>query len=346
MTPVDMSGMAKYLGPGTGGLWMGEQQRNAMQESEIQQKRGLEDILTQQQNRDIAKQKLPFELQKAEQDAKFRLGQVAAQGTEAEDRLRKIKKEDFQEFTTGLGKMDPSVISPIERAAYLNDLIKRTGQDAEHPLVQAALRAHAQGGPNWDKFSQAILIDPKDRYKEEAQTARTVASDVSRAASAREVAQIGADSRIETARIRAEQAQARAAQVKESTDQLIARYTNEMKAEKDPARRQQLDQYIKYLQQGKMAIAQAVGSGKTDELERTLQMFQQGAMQAPPPKPLPTAPGAPMADTQATNPGATSPNGVPAAPKPAGATATAEGPNGVKIYKVNGKWVDANGNPI
>ena len=326
MGPVDTSGLAQYLGPLTGGGFMGEQQRNAMQESEIQQRRGLEEILTQQQNRDITRQKLPGELEMQTQNVLFKKGEIAKQGTDAEAAQKKLKKEDYQEFLDGLTQMNPQAVGVADRAEYLNDLSKRTGIPVDHPMYKIALQAHAGGPKVWDEFSKAFKVSPETRYKEEQSNARTAAQ----GETSREVAQIGADSRTEVARIRAERAQAKAAQVKQTTDQLIAKYTEEMMTEQDPNRKTQLAAYIKFLQEGKIAIAQAAGSGRTDELERTMAMFQDAAMKAPPPRPLPSAPVAP---------GAAAPTAAPQA---------AAAPQARNIPPVNAKgWklmVDKNGN--
>lgn len=295
MGPVDTSGLAQYLGPLTGGSFMGEQQRAAMQESDIQQQRGLQDILTQQQNRDIARQKLPGELEMQQQNVMFKKGEIAKQGSEAADRERKLKKEDYADFLDGITKMSPNTVAVTDRAEYMNDLSKRTGIPVDHPMYKIALQAYAGGPKVWDEFVKGFKVSPETRYKEEQATARQEIQ----TAGTLEGQRIGADSRTEVARIRAEQAQAKASQVKQTTDQLIAKYTEEMMAEKDPQRKAELGRYIAYLQQGKIAIAQAVGSGRTDELERTLQMFQEGAMKAPPPRPLPTPPQAPGAQPQA-----------------------------------------------
>ena len=64
MQPVDLSTIAQNLGPGTGGLWLGEQQKNAMQESQLNQQNTLEQIAASQQNRAIQNQKTPLELER------------------------------------------------------------------------------------------------------------------------------------------------------------------------------------------------------------------------------------------------------------------------------------------
>jgi len=328
MGPVDMSGLAQYLGPLTGGGFMGEQQRAAMQESDINQQKGLEDILTQQQTRDIARQKLPGELDMQQQNILAKKGEVAKQGTDAIDRERKLKKEDYADFLDGITKMSPNSVAVTDRAEYMNDLSKRTGIPVDHPMYKIALQAYAGGPKVWEEFVKGFKVSPETRYKEEQVTARQEIQTAGQIEGQR----IGADSRTEVARVRTEQAQAKAAQVKQSTDQLIAKLTEEHRAEQNPQRKAEIAQYIAFLRRGQIAVAPAAGSGKTDELERTLQMFQDATMKAPPPKALPTAPQAPGAQPQAA------PQAAPAAAPQAAAPQAAPVPPGqVRVKGPDGR---------
>ena len=294
MQPVDLSTIAQNLGPGTGGLWLGEQQKNAMQESELNQQNTLEQIAASRQNRDIQSQKTPLELERMRGENSLYPGKLTEQQDIHKEREAKISKEKYNDLLQGLGQMDPQFVPMDQRAGYLNELSKRTGIPADHPMFEMALRAHAAGPEAFKKFQSAV--DPKlmaEREKTASNEGIHAASNTTQVA----VAEIGANKAMEVQRLKNEALAAKANEVKMTTDQLIAKYTDEMMKETDPARKQQLNAYIQYLQQGKMAIAQAQGQGKTDELERTLQMFQQGAqMQAPPPKQVTpgTLPNPPM----------------------------------------------------
>jgi hypothetical protein len=102
MQPINLDGLAKYLGPGTGGLWMGEQQKNSMQESELSQAKSLEDIFKAQQDREHNAKMNPLKEQfqqglNARQPADLEsvlLGNKEKTAKPAEDKKPKAAKKD------------------------------------------------------------------------------------------------------------------------------------------------------------------------------------------------------------------------------------------------------------
>lgn len=167
MTPIDMSGLAKYLGPGTGGLWMGEQQRNAMQESQINQQKGLEDIMTQQQTRDIQRQKLPWELQQAEQNVNKTKADVAKMKSDEEERLQKLDKQSVSDFM-GAVLTYQGVDNPLDNAFQLQDLAKKYKLDPNDPRIRSIMM-NSMDKDGIKKMQDALIqSDPKwiaDRKK-------------------------------------------------------------------------------------------------------------------------------------------------------------------------------------
>jgi len=139
---------------------MGEQQRNAMQESEINQQRGLEDIMTQQQTRDIQLQKLPFELQQAEQTALETKGRVAKQKTDEEDRLQKLDKQNVSDFMGAILQYQ-GVDNPLDNAFQLQAMAQKYKLDPNDPRIRSIM-SNSMDKQGIKKMQDALIqSDPK-----------------------------------------------------------------------------------------------------------------------------------------------------------------------------------------
>jgi len=275
MNPIDTSGLAKYLGPGTGGLWMGEQQRNAMQESEINQQKGLEDIMTQQQTRDIQRQKLPFELQQAEQNVFETKGRVAKQKTEEEDRLQKLDKQNVSDFM-GAILLYQGVDNPLDNAFQLQALAQKYKLDPNDPRIRSIMSnsmdkegikkmqdALIQSDPKWIADRKKAL-EEKEKSDNEIAGRRDVAQ--IQGQTSRDVANIQADSREAVAALR-QQATAKLANIEQELVQLSRVINDQNSSAQD---KQMASQRAQQLLAAKQSIATAVVQGKADQLQAIL----------------------------------------------------------------------------
>ena len=175
MNPVGLDQLAQFLGPGVGGQWMGEREALTQEAGALANQKTMSDILTAQQNRDHASQKLPVELDQM----RAQTGLFGAQTGEANQRIEtskaKLKRENYDEFLDGLSKMDPQMVRMEDRAGYLKELSQRTGIPVDHPMYKIALQMHTQGQQNpqvWNTFREAFKVNPETRYKEEQATGR------------------------------------------------------------------------------------------------------------------------------------------------------------------------------
>lgn len=174
MQPVGLDGLAQFLGPGTGGLWMGEQQRNAMQESELGQQRTIADIARMKQEQEFNQQMNPLKIEQQQNINKR--APVELEGLELgnQEKKDKLKKSQYADFLTALStEMDPSIVGMADRAAILNDIAKRTGVEPGHPMYEVALKAHAAGPEAFKRLQEAIGVSPETRYREAQANART-----------------------------------------------------------------------------------------------------------------------------------------------------------------------------
>lgn len=173
MQPIGLDGLAPFLGPGTGGLWMGEQQRNAMQESELNQQKTLADIARMKQEQEHNAQMNPLRVQHQQ-------GVNARQPVDLEgavlgnqEKQDKLDKKKYQDFLDDLQKMDPQSVGMADRAGFLNDISKRHNIPVDHPMYELALKAHAQGPQGWEKFRQAFGVSSETQFREGQANART-----------------------------------------------------------------------------------------------------------------------------------------------------------------------------
>ena len=125
------------MGPGLGGLWAGEQQKNAMNESQVQQMKGLEDIYTAQQNRDIASQKLPLELERMRGENSLYPGkkqELDYKNTESKNKLDREAYINYSNDVIAWRAANPEA-SPLEVGAYSQESAKRYGLDDKDERV-------------------------------------------------------------------------------------------------------------------------------------------------------------------------------------------------------------------
>jgi hypothetical protein len=336
MTPIDTSGLAKYLGPGTGGLWMGEQQRNAMQESQINQQKGLEDIMTQQQTRDIQRQKLPWELQQAEATVGETKGRIAKQKSDEEDRLQKLDKQNVSDFMGAILQYQ-GVDNPLDNAFQLQALAQKYKLDPNDPRIRSIM-SNSMDKQGIKKMQDALIqSDPKwiaDRKKALEDKEKSDSEIQGR----KDVAHITGGYSVQRANIQA--AAKAAAQAK---TQSILQITKG-----DPVKTiaALVTEGNRLLKEGKVDEANALFEAANDPVLRTAASNQQanagkltGAS-----APLPQA--GPPAAQPGVPPGAPQPAAPAPQAAPQGATKTATGPGGVKIFLVNGQWVNAQGQPV
>jgi hypothetical protein len=312
MNPVNVDGLAQYLGPGTGGLFMGEQQRNAMQESEINQQKGLEDIMTQQQTRDIQKQKLPFELQLAEQNALKAKGDVAKQATDAQDRLDKLDKQNVTDFV-GAVLQYQGVDNPLDNAFQLQDLAKKYKLDGNDPRIRSIM-TNSMDKQGIAKMQRALIeSDPKwqaDRKKAEEEEAKAKLEAASRErvgagnnAATLGAAQIGADSRQMVAALRG-QASGKLA----SIEQELVRLNGEYEKAPDKETKAAIAMQAQRLINAKKEITTAVAENNAAKMQQILSGAPVGGN-------TPPAFGTPPATTPAAQPAAPPPELAPALQK-------------------------------
>lgn len=331
------------FGPGLGGLLAGQQTGMNMESERLGQQKTLEDIYASQQNRDIASQKLPLELERMRGENSMYPGKLTELTQRNEAERKKIDREDYNYFLQDLTKMPPGM-DMAGQAAYLNDVSKRNKIPVDHPAYEAALKAYNAGPEIFKRYQEALQVSPEARYKEEQQNARSTEQRQSQEsiaagnrASAKELEQMRIDAgkytKLNKFSAIFDDQMARA---KNAVEKLAVVNEYLGKAATDP----ELADTIPKLR----ALAAQLEPQAKAELDRM----------KPPGLNVPAVTGLPAAEQPSLSPGgggaswAPAPQAAPApqGPVPPGATKTAVGPNGVKIYLVNGKWVTANGQPV
>lgn len=164
MNPLNLDGMSQFLGPGLGGLWMGEQQGLAVDAEKLRQQKTLDEMMTAAQNRDIAKQKLPFELD----EMRARAGFNEASAGESRQRTAagqvKLDKEKFGNLmdTLSVTGFDPN--NPLESATRVDQIIKQQGLDPEDPRIAMVRRATSDPAA-WKKLTDAWALNQPDQRR-------------------------------------------------------------------------------------------------------------------------------------------------------------------------------------
>lgn len=306
MNPIGLDGLAQFLGPGTGGLWMGEQQRNAMQESELNQQKTLEDLFKAKQQREHDAQMNPLRVQHQQ-------GVNARQPVDLEgavlgnqEKATKIKRQQYSDFLDDLSKMDPEVVGVADRAEFLNGIAQRNGIPVDHPMYAVALQAHAKGPEGWKKFREAVSVGGETRFKEEGAMAR----DTLQRNTQREIAAGNNRTQLEIANIRRDQAlqvaKAKAdagkdAEGKKNYAQAFTAYVQAADAAEQAGDAQSAAQYRQRAQLMLEADAAVRGAAQNTPKAGGMQLTPDSGIQQRPPQPLPqVAPPQPQAPRQMT----------------------------------------------
>jgi hypothetical protein len=138
---------------------MGEQQQNAMNESQLGQQKTLEDIATSKQNRDFSAQKQPLELEKMR-------GENTKTGLENRGAKTKLDQNDYTNYSNDVIAYAASGKSPMEVAAYQQQAAKRHNLDSNDERVSMVGGVASQGPEAIAKWKEVLLhMDPK--YREE-----------------------------------------------------------------------------------------------------------------------------------------------------------------------------------
>lgn len=272
MNPVNFGNMSEYMGPLTMGGMMADQQDAAMKESRLGQAKTLEEIANAQQNRDIARQKLPGEL--AQQQATLESTQLGNK-----EKGAKLKYDDYSRYTDDVfeWRMSNPDASPLEVGAYLGEAAKRHGQDPADKRVMGVGSMAMRGPQAMQEFRERMAkADPKyiaERKKQEEEMAKAKMEAASRErvgagnnAATIEAARIAASSREAVAMAR-QQAQAKLASIDQRLVQLTAVINN---PQADPTEKRRAAQEASTLVQAKQAIATAVATERFDQLNQIL----------------------------------------------------------------------------
>jgi len=139
MTQFLNNPFSSYMGPGLGGLWAGEQQKLAVDASQASTQKTLEDVLTQQQNREHATQKLPLELEKMREEIKGMPFDRAYKDSLTQEGRQRIDRNNYNDYLEDLMRFQRTG-TPAD-AAGMAMLAQKRGLQPDHPMVQAAMQA-------------------------------------------------------------------------------------------------------------------------------------------------------------------------------------------------------------
>lgn len=184
MNPINLDGSTQYLG-GLGALWAGEQQQMAMNESTVNQRNTLEQIMTAQQAREHAAQMQPFKLD----EARAKLEDQQLKNQKAKKDLTAADLADFTntvyEDVISQGNMQgpPDTLANGTRWAAQ---AKAMGLDPEDPRVRVILGTAAQGPQGLAKVKEALYRMSSKGQEKTDDAARQAATDA--AADARSAA--------------------------------------------------------------------------------------------------------------------------------------------------------------
>lgn len=168
MSPVNFGEMSKYMGPLTSGGMMSEQQRMAVGESMVNQNKGLDDILTAQQTRDINSQKLPGELE-------MQRANIDAKKFETKEKESKLNREQYGYFLEDVIRFTPTD-DPMADAFRLEETAKKAGLDPQDARVRFAL-TQAGNKEQLAALQKALTFnDPKHQQKLAEQAAQDAAA--------------------------------------------------------------------------------------------------------------------------------------------------------------------------
>lgn len=153
-------GPSEYLyGPGLGGLYAGEQTALNFDAERLAQRKTLEDIAKAQQDREFSAQKNPLELERMRGENALYPGKLEELGIKNKTASQKLDRDKWNAFMDDLMNVPPDMMGP-ERAAYFDDVRKRHGIDAEHPMFGIAIRASSDP-QQFQKLREATRISPE-----------------------------------------------------------------------------------------------------------------------------------------------------------------------------------------
>lgn len=154
MNPINLDASTQHLN-GLGALWAGEQQQMAMNESTVNQRNTLEQIMTAQQAREHASQMQPFKLD----EAKLKLEDQQLKNQKAKSDITAANLSQFTdavyEDVISQGNMQgpPDTLANGTRWAAQ---AKAMGLDPEDPRVRVILGTAAQGPQGLAKVKEAL----------------------------------------------------------------------------------------------------------------------------------------------------------------------------------------------
>lgn len=282
-------------------MWAGRDQGLSENTSQVQQQVGLESIANSQQNRDIAKQKLPFELGQLKHQEQ--MNPLLIQEKEGKIKSDKVKldKDQFDNFFGEFKQVIPTLQGTPADGAILGEVAKKHGMDPADPRIRRMIDTAASGNAQAvnDMLKKIALADAKHQqdmakeyFSQTQQTGRTLLTEQ------------GADRRAqlqaETSRMgiaqRAAAVAAKAETVKQTVNQQIAQLEREMAAAPTAEQKQALANRIKYLVDTQREIAQAVQQQRTEDAAEMINRLQTGQPFVPPTSNLTTPPNTPPGD--------------------------------------------------
>lgn len=262
------------LGP-LAAIWAGRDQGIQENTSLVNQQNTLEQIATAQQNRDIASQKLPFELSELRHKQAMQPGALEKQGLENKEKLQKLNKDQFDTFFGQFKDVLPTLQGTPADAAVLGEIARKNGIDPQDPRIGKMIATATSGNhAAIDEMMKRIALMSEKSIQERAKQA-----DVDKAHGERTTAEIAGRERVaeitgkyslERAEIIAEaksQATQRLANIDQRLVQL-AQVINNPQA--DPAEKAKAQQEAAQLSQYKIALATAVNQQKVDQIQQLL----------------------------------------------------------------------------
>jgi hypothetical protein len=135
---------------------MGEQQKNAMQESELNQQKSLEEILTAQQTRSITGQKAPLELERMRSENAMFPAKQKELDLKNQETETKISRQAYQDYLDELAKT-PMGGTLEDKLSYVNATNKKHKIDPESPMSMIAVKS-LQDPQAWQKLWDGVSM--------------------------------------------------------------------------------------------------------------------------------------------------------------------------------------------
>lgn len=261
--PMNFGDPFMTYGPGLASLWGGEQVGLSFDQQRADQAKTLEDIATAQQTRQHNSQMQPFKLDEA------RLKNEKAKTEMSSAKLQEFTDALYQDVLAQGNVQGPP--DTLGNAARWEAQAKAMGLDPEDYRVKVVLGTAAQGPQGLGKVREALYRMSPKGYEKADDAARQAATDAAagarnkadneraervantQAAASRDVATIGADSRIEVAQLRQAAGQAIVGLEKD----MVRLITQAEQAERAAAGQTNPDAKQQYLQQAQQLRQQA-----------------------------------------------------------------------------------------